>query len=70
MARNRVTSPRLIEVDREKLIDRIHALQTDLLMLAGWLASDSEPVLTEAALLYLTMTSSEIQSLTPCLRRH
>lgn len=58
-----------LPVDRDALINRIQALQVDLRMLADWLARESQPVLSEAALWHLRSSSDALQRLTPA-RRH
>lgn len=61
---------RTMTVDREKLIDTIHALQTDLLMLTDWLARDAEPLLAEYSVVRLIDCHYALHSLIPSVRRH
>jgi len=51
-----------VAVDREQLIARIHALQVDLTLLAGWLASESSPALSETAIWIISNASHDLQS--------
>lgn len=62
------TSP-AVPVDRDRLMNAIHALQVDLQLLAAWLASESEPVLSEPAIWTLATASETLQRLAPA-RRH
>lgn len=58
-----------IDVDREAVIETVHSLQADLMLLADWLAREPEPAMHQAALLALTRARSHNRNISACKRR-
>lgn len=58
-----------IPVDRDRLMDTIHALQMDLQLLADWLARDADPVMDEDALWSLQTDAAMLKRRDP-VQRH
>lgn len=56
-------------IDRDAVVDMIHALQVDLVILTDWLARDPEPSLPPLALSWLAGTSAVLQESTPARRQ-
>jgi hypothetical protein len=57
-------------LNMEALLDTIYSIQTDLKLLAEYLARESNPSLHDRAILALAYLQADLQRYTPSLYRH